>query len=168
MKAGFLIVLAFSALWGEVALLTAGLRNAALVLPVLISAVLAFYGAGRFQPKLSSTDGGRIWKLVGRWSALQGAAIFLAAQVLGRMGRPALIAPVIAVIVGLHFIPLARGIPRTKYYVTAASLVAAGLIAMALPRQIGPTAASAAAALILWATAISLLADARRLSAVAA
>ena len=41
--------------------------------------------------------------------------------------RRDLIAPAVAIIVGLHFVPLARWLPAPIYYLTAALLVVVGI-----------------------------------------
>jgi energy-converting hydrogenase Eha subunit E len=43
-----------------------------------------------------------------------------------------LIAPVVAIIVGLHFLPLARWLPGPIYYLTGALLVVVGLAGAAV------------------------------------
>jgi hypothetical protein len=60
--------------------------------------------------------------------AFEWVPIFLATLVLGRMRHPELILPAIAVIVGLHFIPLAKLFDFPLYYWTGAAMV---LIAVA-------------------------------------
>jgi hypothetical protein len=166
MKAAFFVLLAFAAAWGAGSVVMAGLPRALLVLPLLISGALAF-GAGSFSAKRPPGELLKIRKLVRLWSAVEGIAIVVAVLALGHINKPALIVPAIAVLVGLHFIPLARGFPQPKYYATAAAMIAGGVIAAALPKQVGPILASATAALALWATAISLLLDTRRRPAIA-
>lgn len=58
--------------------------------------------------------------------------IFLAAFILGRMGHPELILPVIAVIVGLHFIPLAMLFDFPLYYWTAGAFVLVAVASFAI------------------------------------
>jgi hypothetical protein len=65
---------------------------------------------------------------------------------------------VIALIVGAHFVPLARGFPARVYYVTALALSIVGVIGLfidAIPIRI--TAVSAGSSAILWLTALSAL-----------
>ena len=54
-------------------------------------------------------------RIVGIASALEGVAIFAAASVLVNLGRRDLIAPAVAIIVGVHFLPLARWFPAPIY-----------------------------------------------------
>ena len=61
-------------------------------------------------------------RLVGIASAVEGVLIFLAVNVLVNVKRPDLIAPAAAIIVGLHFLPLARWLPARLYYATATRL----------------------------------------------
>lgn len=66
-------------------------------------------------------------RIVGITSAVEGAAILAAVNVLVSLGRRDLIAPAVAIIVGLHFLPLARWLSAPIYYLTAALLVAVGI-----------------------------------------
>jgi hypothetical protein len=68
----------------------------------------------------------RIGRLVGLWSGAEGLAILLAAIILGNLGEFSLFTPVLSVIVGAHFFPLARGIPMRLYYLTGGLLMVLG------------------------------------------
>ena len=69
-----------------------------------------------------------------------------------------MIAPAGAIIVGLHFVPLARWLPARLYYATAALLTAAGVagffIADVKPRVV---IVSIGAASVLWLTCAAVL-----------
>lgn len=90
-------------------------------------------------------------RIVGIASAVEGVAIIAAVAVLGKLGRRDLIAPAAAIIVGLHFLPLARWLPAPIYYLTGALLVAvgmAGAVVQDLPARILTVCIGAAA--VLW------------------
>ena len=63
-------------------------------------------------------------------------AIVMGVQVLAHDGRPDLIVSFIAVVVGLHFLPLARWIPMPKYYVSALALVIAACMESSFQRNV--------------------------------
>ena len=60
-------------------------------------------------------------------NAIQGGAIFLAVVLLNAVHRPLFIAPVIAIIVGLHFFPLASLFGARVYYATGSFGCAIGI-----------------------------------------
>lgn len=154
---GAVILGIFAVIWW-----IAGLRAAAQgpavvwVVPLLASvalgaAVLRLRGA---VGGLDDADAARRNRLVMIWSAAEGVAIFIAINVLVKVGHRDAFVPVVALIVGAHFIPLARGLPAPTYYVTAAALIAVGIVGLAMPVLAARiTLVSAAAAVILWITA---------------
>ena len=104
-------------------------------------------------------------RVIGIASTVEGAMIFAAIADLVKLGRRDLIAPAVAVIVGLHFLPIARWLPAPIYYLTAALLVAvgmAGAIVQDLPARILTVCIGAAAALWLSCGMVLLRADRQR------
>ena len=85
---------------------------------------------------------------------LEMLAIILVTNIVAALGRADLIWPSIAVIVGLHFIPLARVFASPIYYVTAAVLTSLGLATPTLPNGSAQLLLGVGAALTLWATAL--------------
>jgi hypothetical protein len=104
----------------------------------------------------------QVRKLIARWSLVEGGAIALASNLLSRMHRTDCMFSAVAVIVGLHFFPLARGIPARQYYVTGGGLILVGLAGLLLPALERPITVGLSAAMILWGTAIYRLLEARR------
>jgi len=90
--------------------------------------------------------------------AFEWIPIFAVVFVLARMRRPELILPAIALIVGLHFIPLAIIFRARLYYFTAIAIVLTTLAALALT---GPTLRQTTicvgCGLALWLTSALLL-----------
>jgi hypothetical protein len=163
----------FAVVWLVSGLMVAGQVS---VLPVVaavaVSAALVWAAASADRayagPRLSAAEQKRIGRLVGLASAAEGVAILVAVNVLINLGLGAYQLPVIAMIVGLHFVPLAR-IPRAGlYYVTAASLVGLGVIGCLLPEAVRPLIVGVGAAVICWLTAGSVLARWRQAAAVTA
>lgn len=149
---------AFGVIWwvvgfrasGQPTLLTYGVPLAVAV--AIIAACLRGDGA---EPEADS-ESKRRNRLVGIASAAEGVAIFIVVNVLVNVGWNDEVAPAIALIVGLHFLPLARWLPARPYYVTAATLIALGLAGV-LIQSPGRRLAlvSAGAACILWMTSLA-------------
>jgi hypothetical protein len=125
-------------------LLTAGLAAAAL----LVAAARTLISA-----PIDEAERRRTGKLIAYASAIEGIAIFVANNVLLDFGLSTYILCGMAVIVGLHFLPLARGLRLPVYYLTAAALITLGsfacLIHDPLPRNLLVGLGSAAT---LWIT----------------
>jgi hypothetical protein len=87
--------------------------------------------------------------------------ILAAVIVLGRLGIREFIAPVVAVVVGLHFLPLARAFAVPLYRPTGLALVAVGVLGAVLAGLGAAVAVVLAvvglcAALTLWGTSLRL------------
>ncbi len=105
------------------------------------------------------------------WQTVAGENIGIVLTLLAAMllHRPDIIAPLIAVAVGLHFLPLARAFVRSLYYGTGALLCLVGLATLAfVPLSFGPhhvparlLAAGLGAGATLWGTALLLLIQGR-------
>jgi Mg2+/citrate symporter len=77
--------------------------------------------------------GRQIGRRFGWINGIQGDAIFLAIVALNAAQRPDFIAPAIALIVGLHFLPLAGLFQRPSYYVTGLLGCAIGVAGLLIP-----------------------------------
>jgi hypothetical protein len=153
MRFGIVVLCVFAAIWGAAGVLVGNRPEAWIALPIVVSAVVLTYAWGRPEAKVEK--GPHVGRLVGIWSGVEGAAMFVAANVLINTHHRDALMPAFAIIVGLHFLPLARGIPVRSYYLTGAALVAVGAIALLAPLN-GPLFVGVAAAVILWASAIAL------------
>jgi hypothetical protein len=98
-------------------LVTAGLVAAALL--VAVSRTLTNASIGEAERR-------RTGKLIAYASAIEGIAIFIANNVLLDLHLSSYILCGMAVIVGLHFLPLARGLRLPVYYLTASMLIVLG------------------------------------------
>lgn len=157
MRGGIWVLTIFAAIWGVVGVLGTGMSPVLAAIPVAISAALLFWATRQSPAPISEAAQARIGRLVGIWSAVEGVAIFVGVTVCQNIGAPHAVAPVIAIIVGLHFLPLARGIPVPLYYLTGAALVATGGGALLLsePARIAVTGFGSAA--ILWVSCVALV-----------
>ena len=97
-------------------------------------------------------------------AAFEIVGVVLSALLLRAPGRRALIAPVIAIVTGLHFIGLWIATGQRLFLGVTLGLCAAGLIALGWPRRPGGAAdprlaiAGLGSALVLWAACLSSLA----------
>jgi len=124
----------FAAIWWVVGTAMAGRGSLLMyVVGLATSAVLIALGWHRAGQTTDAPDARRHrGRVVGIASAVEGVAILVAVNVLANTGRQDLIAPVVAIIVGLHFLPLARFLPAPIYYLTGALLVVVGLAGTAV------------------------------------
>ncbi len=163
MKAGFVVLLIFATAWAVGGMYAAGAQPAFMAIPVGVSAGLLVAARRSFEGQISTPETARrIRRLVAVWSAVEVVLILVAVNLLARAGKPMLIGPTVCIIVGLHFIPLARGLPQGVYYATAGAMIAAGAIGAALPAPSGSIFMMFVAALILWATALTIMGKAAR------
>lgn len=153
-KSGAIIMTAFATIWWVV-----GVRLASSSSPLLYGVAIAFgllvlVMAGRAPaPNISADEQSRRGRLVGIASAVEGVAIFLVANILANIGRSDLTAAAVAIIVGLHFLPLAWRLPASLYYATGASPILLG-VGGCFPNRthLVPSVVCLAAAAVLWAT----------------
>ncbi|MGZ3946041.1 MAG: hypothetical protein ACXVIY_12745 [Mucilaginibacter sp.] len=134
---GLMLMTVFTIIWACIA--NAGLRGAdyhvILVLFCLLATVFVISGlqlfnkAKMFLPSTSESDIA-MKKKSGMWFGIifgaEGLFIFLAVNIVTNIGHPELVIPAIALVVGLHFYPMAK-IFRRKidyYLATWATLVA--------------------------------------------
>jgi len=98
-------------------------------------------------------------------TAIEGAAIFLVVVLLNATGRPDFILPVIALIVGLHFFPLARLFGASIYYVTGLLGCVIGVAGLLIADPaLRHSVVGLSFGLLLWLTAAALLVQAVTLS----
>lgn len=94
----------------------------------------------------------------GRVMAFEWVPILLTVVVLGCIGHPELIMPAIAVIVGVHFIPLAKLFDVPLYYWTGGSLVLIAVVSFAIGDQVlRQVITGLGCGLSLWLTSAVLL-----------
>jgi len=95
-------------------------------------------------------------------SAAEGAAIPVALILLANLHRSEWALPAIALIVGLHFVPIGRAAKFPPYLLLAAILVAAAAAGFVVRPPLGGLIAGSASAFALWvAAAMAVLRDKR-------
>jgi len=165
---GIIVVNVFAAIWCIGGLYSAGAPVWCWPLPALVSVgiVVACLRETAGVPARSPEESARVGRLIGIWSGVEGVAILVAANGLANLGRARLVAPAIAMIVGLHFFPLAWGLPAPPYLALGCALVLLGAGSMLLPGAYPAPVAAFGAAILLWVTCIALVRRARAHAAV--
>ncbi len=152
---GVIVMSVAAAVWWAIGMALSG-RTAlpwfAIGIAVSLCLATAALRANRHARSVAPADRRRISRLVGWASGVEGVAIFVAVNVLNWAGWQAYDVCAIAIIVGLHFIPLAR-MPHARIYnVTAAALTGLGLAGCLMPESTRGLAVGAGAAMLIWAT----------------
>jgi hypothetical protein len=152
---------AFAALWWIIGVTASG--NASVLLcgiPLLITAVLVVAALRRgveilpLPPKERARQG----RLIGITSGAEGLLILVGVYVLANIDKRNFTVSVVAIIVGLHFLPLARWLPARRYYVTSALLIGLGTAGCFVPgANQRLLAVSLGAACVLWLTCVLTL-----------
>jgi hypothetical protein len=135
------ITLALQSHWKGLALGLPFLVFAAILLLALL--VVRLPGEG-ISP---SERGGRaiMWSTIG-----EGVGLFIAANVVNNMHHPEMLLPAMALVVGLHFFPIAYAESFRPLYVLGTTLLLASVIGFAMAPPKGGLFAGFAAAGALW------------------
>lgn len=151
-RIALVVLTVFGAAWSWAGLRLSDAPSGLILLPIALS--LALLAWGLRGSALFASRGPHVGRVVGLWTSIEVVALLVTANVLRVFHRGDLAFPLCAIIVGLHFFPLARGIPVRLYHGTGAGLVLAGVVGLILPASERPLAVGMTAALILWATAV--------------
>jgi Na+/H+ antiporter NhaD/arsenite permease-like protein len=101
------------------------------------------------------------------WSTMaEGAGLFIAANLVANLGHPEMLLPAMALVVGLHFLPMAYAIPFRPFYALGAALLGAAALGFVLDPPRGGEISGFAAAGALWIAALlAILRDMKAKSA---
>jgi hypothetical protein len=89
------------------------------------------------------------------WSSIgEGVGLFLAANLVINLGHREMLLPAMAVVVGLHFLPMAYAIPFRPFYGLGFALLAAAAAGFALGAPTGGAVSGFAGAIALWVAAL--------------
>ena len=127
------------------------------IFPIVIAAALAYRAivASRKRVLLSPERRDRLNKIVVYASAFEGVAIFVGINVLRNLGIADQTLPLLAVIVGLHFLPFARYLPDWRYYWVAFTLVTIGVVGAVIGSpDLRGGFVGVSSALVLWSAAV--------------
>ncbi|MDB4947915.1 MAG: hypothetical protein JWM27_564 [Gemmatimonadetes bacterium] len=89
------------------------------------------------------------------WSSIaEGIGLFVAANVVTNLGHREMLLPAMALVVGLHFLPMAHAIPFRPFYALGIALLAAAAFGFAVGHTLGGTVSGFAAAAALSVAAL--------------
>jgi hypothetical protein len=151
----------FGGLWLVLAILLQ--RSSAPILclvPIGITALLVVrsVSVARTRTPLAADEGRRRNKIVMYASAFEGLAIFVGANILNNLGIADQFLPLLALIVGLHFLPFARYMPDWRYYPISLTLIAIGIAGAVVPSpDVRAWFVGSSSALVLWTASIIAL-----------
>jgi len=161
----------FGALWFAGACVLAGaarswllgLIGAAALALFLVSYRVFRHNRAALRKQGDSPQGRRIRRAFALVNAMQWVAALAVVNILANIGLSAWVVPSIILIVGLHFLPLARLFDYRPHYVSGIALVLLALTYPWLSRS-GPQdpAGCLGAGIVLWTTAAWSLSAARR------
>lgn len=90
-------------------------------------------------------------------STAEGIGIFVAVNFVTNLHRPEWRLPAMALIVGLHFLPIAQAAATRTFYILGAALIAIALAGFMIPAPFGGTLAGVAAAGCLWVASLAAI-----------
>ncbi|MER7004384.1 hypothetical protein ABT297_15245 [Dactylosporangium sp. NPDC000555] len=163
---GVLIMVVFGLSWSVIAV--TGLSAPAALTALLIMAAAALAGATWWtarrlragspsgRPRRVSPNSRSVFTAV---NAAQWVLIVASVFVVVRAGQPALLWPIVGLIVGLHFLPLAKVFDVSVYWLTGTLMMlaaVAGIVAFAYDASNGAVRAVVGfpAAVVLWSTSL--------------
>ncbi len=129
-------------------------------IPITVLAFLFITGNKRSKITLerSKQENRRIRRIVGMASGIEVILIIIAINILMKVGKTELILPIIAIIVGLHFFPLAYWKPQKLYYYTGLVLTGTGTVGIFISEaDLRLKIVCIVSALTLWITTFILL-----------
>ena len=148
--------------WASV--LAAGWRTPLLIVPLIVWPSIA-YSAWRMIKKAvprAYSPSSHAARVMSWASAGEGVGIPIVALALANTGHQNVVLPGIAVVVGLHFLPMAWAIPFKPLYGPAASLLLASAIGFGLSQPVGSILVGVVSAITLWVASIFALWRVRR------
>ena len=146
---GLLLMAVFTLIWAGIAF--GGLKESnywplLLIFPVFsilfVVNAIKLFRISKYYPQLTSDADIAEEKKMGMWFGIifgaEGLLIFIAVNIVTNLGYPELVIPAIALVVGLHFYPLAKVFKRTLdyYLATWATLIAVLAIVFSLNKTL--------------------------------
>jgi len=160
MLPAIVIMAAFAAVWWTAGGVVGHAPIAMVAAGPVFSAILIFAASDRLKaaPRPDLAERKRVGRIIGLASGAEGVALPGSYILLANLGLSTYFAPAAAVIVGLHFLPLAKFVPVRVYYATALLLVMVGVAGLTIDPAYRPMATSMMAAIVLWLTCAARLA----------
>lgn len=170
---GSYVLCFFAAAWGVLAFSLLSEPLWLRLAPAALSLLLAGLTALLTRHDVPSSDAWRkhVGRAVALWSTVEGIAIVGAVNILANIGHREWTFAAVAIIVGLHFYPLAMSLRVPLYAVTGTVMIAAaGTVLYLLPSGVmADSTIALASAVTLWLTVLIIMAsgDRRRKEALA-
>lgn len=125
-----------------------------LVVGPVVSVAMILFARWRLRnvPPASSARAARSRRIIGWALGGEGAAIAVVSHLMVKAGLIAFIVPAVAIIVGLHFLPLAKLFQVKIYHVAGALITLAGLAGLAVDAPHRALITGLASAVLLWLT----------------
>lgn len=137
------------------------IHGAALALPFLGFALIGFAAARIIRmPGIGIVPSKTVERAI-MWSSIgEGVGIFLAINIVDNLHHAEWVLPAIALVVGLHFLPIAFAASSRPFWVLGTVLILSAILGFILPAPRGGELAGIAAAASLWiASAMALRRD---------
>lgn len=116
---------------------------------IAIAAIVTIRAPGQRAARSPQAKRVIIWSTIG-----EGLGLVVAANVVINTGHAEWLLPVTALVVGLHFLPMAHGIPFRPFYWIGSALVLAATIGFALSQTVGGKISGLTATAALWIAAV--------------
>ena len=145
-----------------------GTSGVALATPFIVFAAIGLAAAYVIRlPGSGFAPSEKIERVIMWTSIAEGVGLFLAGNIVMNLHRPELLLPAMALVVGLHFLPIAHAASFRPFYALGAALMLSAVAGFILGAPIGGTVAGCMAAVGLWiAAALAVLRDRRTKSGI--
>jgi len=166
---GVMFMTFFGALWASIGIVGSHKLGApwllvlsGIVTLVLLIGAITLFGKARNMNNAVTPEGKEHWKKInkkfGLIFGLEGVAIFIASIICNLINHFEIFFPIMAIIVGIHFFPLAQLFRENFYYGTGVVLCILGIITFFLPMDatIGGVSLIATSTFIGFGSALTL------------
>jgi hypothetical protein len=128
--------------------------GAALAIPFVVFAAIGLAAAYVLRsPGAGIAPSERAGRVI-MWSSIgEGVGLFVAANLVMNLHRPELLLPAMALVVGLHFLPIAYAAPFRPFYALGGALILAAIAGFILHGPAAGSVAGLTAAVALWTAA---------------
>jgi hypothetical protein len=136
-----------------------GWRTPLLLVPCIAFAVFSIAAIRRLRSATPQTadENPRSDRIISWATVGEGVAIPVMIVAVDNTGHPGLVLPGIALIVGLHFLPMAYAIPFPRFYALGGSLIVAAALGAVLPAPVGWIVSGLSASAALWMASVVAL-----------
>ncbi len=128
----------------------------ALAIPFVGFAIIGLAAARVIrQPGVGIFPSGKAGRIM-MWSSIgEGVGLFLASNIVINLHHAELLLPAMALIVGVHFVPVAFAAPFRPFYMLGAALIFSALIGFVVAAPLGGVIAGFMAAVGLWIASVA-------------